>query len=79
VWESEDDTYYEEDSYCVIYAQRYNNAGIPQGIVFRVSMNTVNSQSNPSVAMDAQGNFVVAYESYGQDGSLLGIYGNAQK
>jgi hypothetical protein len=57
-----------------IYAQRYNNAGVPQGSEFRVNTYTTNSQTFPSVAMDSDGDFVVTWYSYNQDGSSFGIY-----
>jgi hypothetical protein len=57
-----------------IYAQRYNNNGVAQGAEFRVNTFTTNNQRNPSVAMDSNGNFVVAWGSNGQDGSAYGIY-----
>ena len=56
-----------------VYAQRYNSAGIMQGAEFRVNTTTVNDQTLPDVAMDAAGNFVVAWASV-QDGSGFGIY-----
>lgn len=49
-----------------IYAQRYNAAGVPQGAEFKVNTYTTNPQLNPSVAVDADGDFVVAWESYGE-------------
>jgi hypothetical protein len=57
-----------------IYAQRYDATGTPQGSEFRVNTFTANSQVNPAIAMDADGDFVVAWESDGQDGSGRGIY-----
>ena len=57
-----------------IYAQRFNSAGIPQGGEFRVNSYTSNNQEKPSVAMDANGDFVVTWSSYGQDGSFGGIF-----
>ncbi|MDZ4686874.1 MAG: cadherin domain-containing protein, partial [Planctomycetaceae bacterium] len=57
-----------------IYAQRYSNAGVAQGSEFRVNSLTTNSQTFASVAMDADGDFVVAWGSDGQDGSDYGIY-----
>ena len=56
------------------YAQRYNSAGVPQGSEFLVNTYTTGGQSNASVAMDAAGDFVVAWQSFGQDGSLEGIF-----
>jgi hypothetical protein len=57
-----------------IYAQRYNASGAAQGSEFRVNATTSGTQSDPAVAMDANGNFVVAWTSNGQDGSGDGVY-----
>jgi len=57
-----------------IYAQRYNAAGVAQGSEFRVNTYTTNYQFTSTVAMDADGDFVVTWLSYGQDGSNEGIY-----
>ena len=50
-----------------IYAQRYNAAGVVQGDEFRVNTTTANEQRNATVAIDADGDFVVTWQSYGQD------------
>lgn len=58
-----------------VFAQRYNAAGMPQGSQFQVNPATRLPQSLPTVATDAQGNFVIAWAGYGgTDGSELGIY-----
>ncbi|MEP1080015.1 Ig-like domain-containing protein [Leptolyngbya sp. PL-A3] len=57
-----------------IYAQRYNAAGVAQGSEFRVNTTTTSDQLNSTVAMDANGNFVVAWRNYTGDGSGDGIY-----
>jgi len=57
-----------------IYAKRYNAAGAPQGLEFLVNTTTTNNQSQPSVAMDSDGDFAIAWWSYPQDGSSSGIY-----
>jgi len=57
-----------------IHVQRYNAAGVAQGGEFRVNTFTTGGQGSPAVAMDAFGNFVVAWESNGQDGSQYGVY-----
>ncbi|MBX9258673.1 putative Ig domain-containing protein [Desmonostoc muscorum CCALA 125] len=57
-----------------IYAQRYNSAGVAQGNEFQVNTSTTNDQINPTVAMDAAGDFVISWASNGQDGSGFGIY-----
>src|SRR5262245_42858006 len=45
-----------------VFGQRYDAAGRPRGAEFRVNSNTVLSQTRPSVAADADGNFVVVWE-----------------
>jgi hypothetical protein len=50
-----------------VYAQRYNAAGVPQGGEFPVNTFTAGNQYSPSVAMDASGDFVIAWVRYGQD------------
>jgi Ca2+-binding RTX toxin-like protein len=57
-----------------IYAQRYNAAGEPQGGELRVNTWTTDDQDYPAVAMDAAGNFVVAWTSYAQDGDQEGVF-----
>jgi hypothetical protein len=56
------------------YAQLYNAAGQRQGGEFRVNTFTADEQSAWSVAMDAAGNFVVAWNSIGQDGEGADVY-----
>jgi hypothetical protein len=68
-------TSYGQDGYdSGIYAQRFNAAGEPQGEEFRVNSTVFEHQRYPAVAMDATGDFVVAWESYGQDGSFYGVF-----
>ena len=62
-----------------IYGQRFASSGAPLGPEFRVNTYWVGYQGGdftlgPSVATDPSGNFVVAWGSYGQDGSNGGIY-----
>ncbi|MCA9097923.1 MAG: hypothetical protein KDA36_06040, partial [Planctomycetaceae bacterium] len=57
-----------------IYAQRYDSSGQPQGQEFPVNSYTTGAQSFASVRVDADGDFVVAWQSDGQDGSGYGIY-----
>lgn len=61
------------DSYGV-YARRFNAAGQPQGGEFLVNQYTTSSQAYSAVAIDADGDFTVAWQSNGQDGSGYGIY-----
>jgi hypothetical protein len=57
-----------------IYAQRYGSTGSPAGSEFRVNTYTTSYQNLPSVAMNDDGDFVIAWNSYFQDGSGYGIY-----
>ena len=70
VWNS----HYQDGANGGVYAQRYNAAGVAQGLEFRVNTTTVSIQSPNSVAMDADGDFTVTWSSYGQDGSHYGVY-----
>ena len=65
----------QDASHYGVYAQRYNALGDAQGAEFRVNTFTTNEQSEPAVAMDADGDFVVAWESFGQDAAgSFGIF-----
>ena len=44
-----------------VFGQRYSAAGVQRGGQFRVNATAVGEQNEPSVAMDANGNFVVTY------------------
>ncbi len=57
-----------------VYARRYDSAGQPQGAEFRVNTYTTSDQAFPSISMDSDGDFVIAWQSYLQDGSEYGIY-----
>jgi len=57
-----------------VYGQRFNAAGVRQGSEFRVHQYTNDKQLDPSVAMDLDGDFVVAWSSFLQDGSGYGVY-----
>jgi hypothetical protein len=46
----------------------------PLGAEFRVNTTTLNAQQAPAVAADADGDFVVVWQSYARDGSNFGIY-----
>ena len=52
-----------------IQGQRYASDGSPQGGQFQVNTYTTGDQRNPSVAADADGDFVVVWESYGSYGT----------
>jgi hypothetical protein len=52
-----------------IFAKRFSAAGAPIGGDIQVSQTTSGQQHRPSVAVDPLGNFVVAWEAPGRDGS----------
>jgi hypothetical protein len=54
-----------------IFGQRYDNEGRPEGIEFQINTMSQGHQGSPLVGMDAQGGFVVAWESERQDGEGL--------
>jgi hypothetical protein len=58
-----------------VYGQMFDNAGRKVGHEIRVNTYTTDEQSGPSVAAVAGGGFVVTWNSRGQDGSGLGVYG----
>jgi len=58
-----------------VFGQRYTSAGTVVGAEFQVNTYTTGSQYNPAVAADADGNFVVVWASFGQDGSGPGVFG----
>ncbi|SFI18346.1 cadherin repeat domain-containing protein [Planctomicrobium piriforme] len=68
-------SYAQDGSNNSIYAKRFNAAGVLQGSEFRINTFTTDSQSQPSVDMNAAGDFIVAWNSDGQDGDLSGVYG----
>ncbi|MFX0206874.1 MAG: hypothetical protein ACFFDT_12885, partial [Candidatus Hodarchaeota archaeon] len=70
VWQSDG----QDGSSYGVYAQLYNNMGQAQGSEFRVNTYTTGAQGMPAAAMDSNGNFVVIWQSDGQDGSSYGNY-----
>jgi hypothetical protein len=68
VWESEgsSETDTSDDS---VQGQRYASNGTTQGGQFQVNTYTTSDQQNPSVSVAADGDFVVAWQSYGSSGT----------
>ncbi len=58
-----------------VLGRRFESSGRPIGTEFRVNSFTTFSQTSPSVAADTEGNFVVVWSSFLQDGSGEGIFG----
>jgi large repetitive protein len=59
VWESQG----QDGEGAGVYGQRYTAAGVAQGIEFQISQTTAKDQKTASVAMAADGNFVVTWTS----------------
>ena len=57
-----------------IEAQLFLASGTAEGSQFQVNTYTAGNQANPSVAMDSAGDFVITWQSYGQDGNDYGVY-----
>jgi hypothetical protein len=57
-----------------VYAQRFAREGPAAGPEFRVNAFTTEVQARASVALDAPGNFAVAWRSVGQDGDASGVF-----
>jgi hypothetical protein len=71
VWQSND----QDGSYYGVYGQRFDSNGNKVGSEFQVNTWMTNDQEYPSITSLSNGGFVVVWESYGQDGSFLGVYG----
>jgi hypothetical protein len=71
VWAS----YLQDGSGFGAFGQRYASTGAALGPEFRVNTYTTASQNGPIVAADPAGDFVVVWSSVGQDGSVVGVYG----
>ncbi len=69
---------YTDGSYSNTRAQRYASSGAPLGTEFQVNTYTIGYQSGGRAAMDAAGNFVIAWysedEAAAQDGSYSGVF-----
>jgi hypothetical protein len=70
IWESP-----QEGNGFGIVGQRFSNAGAKLGAELSVNTYTTADQTLPAVASDGLGNFVAVWQSAGQDGSNLGIFG----
>lgn len=58
-----------------VYGKRYDSSGVAQGREFQINTTTSDEQAFSSVAVDADGNFVVTWSSKDQDGNNWGVYG----
>ena len=58
-----------------IFGRRFDSSGNPTGAEFQINVRTSSTQSLPTIARDASGGFVVAWQSFGQDGNNYGAFG----
>ena len=58
-----------------VFCRLFDSAGSPIGGEFRANSYTTNPPSNPSVASDSSGNFVVVWQTLFEDGFLTGVFG----
>jgi hypothetical protein len=56
-----------------VFARSFSSAGVPLTAELQVNTYTTNHQSFPAVATDAEGAFVVAWQSFYQDGYQYGM------
>ena len=57
-----------------VFARRFSSAGASQAVEFQVNVATNEDQQHPSVISEADGDFVVAWDSRNQDGDSFGIF-----
>jgi hypothetical protein len=57
-----------------IYAQRYDHTGAASGGELNIASYSTGGHAEPAVAMDADGDFVAAWDVYNQAGSAWDIY-----
>jgi hypothetical protein len=58
-----------------VFGRRFDSTGAAQGNDFQINSYTTNGQRNQSVGATGTDQFVVVWESYTQDGSGLGVFG----
>jgi hypothetical protein len=68
VWTS-DGSSGSDGSLTSVHGQRYDSNGTPLGSEFQVNTYTTSYQFDPSLALDGAGRFVVAWSSFGSNGS----------
>jgi hypothetical protein len=57
-----------------VFGRRFDSAGTAQGADFQVNTWTLDSQREASLAMESDGDFIVAWESFNQDGFSVGVF-----
>jgi hypothetical protein len=62
-----------------IFGQRFDSIGSPLGTEFQVNTYTSGPQTRPDVTINATGEFVVIWQSSGEDGGGYGIFARSYK
>ena len=57
-----------------VYARRYDSSGTPLSSEAVVNTSTVFNQTNPSIAMDSSGDYIIVWEGFGS-GDNSGVFG----
>jgi len=68
-------SHYQDNSSYGVFGQLFSGNDTKIGNEFQINNYTFSDQSGPSVATFNDGNFIVAWYSYGQDSSNFGIFG----
>jgi hypothetical protein len=58
-----------------VFGQRFGSSGAPVGPEFQINTHLTANQDFPTVGLDEDGDFVIAWTSLGQDGDQDGIFG----
>jgi hypothetical protein len=69
-WSSQE----QDGSSAGIFARRFTSAGTALGVEFQVNTYTPGQQHSQSVAIDGEGDFVIGWASFGQDGYNYGDF-----
>ncbi|MBN2424541.1 MAG: T9SS type A sorting domain-containing protein [Calditrichaceae bacterium] len=67
-------SWYQDGSSGGVYAQIYEEDGVPRGSEFRVNTTTDNEQSWSDIVLLPDDEFAVCWQSYNQDGNANGVY-----
>jgi hypothetical protein len=73
VWSSS----YHDGDVSGVFGQRFTSGGAPDGAEFQANSYTTGDQTAADVAIGSVGDFVVAWQSQGQDGDQNGIFARA--
>ena len=60
-----------------VFGQRFNSDAEKVGPEFPVNTFTASEQGDASIALEPDGGFLVAWKSFGQDGSDFGVFGQS--